>query len=32
MTLSYNIGLTGGALAAYMLEKFLGPTKIKPCM
>ncbi|XKL69649.1 hypothetical protein PGB90_007418 [Kerria lacca] len=32
MTLSYNIGLTGGALAAYMLEKFLGPTKIKPCI
>lgn len=31
MTLSYNVGLTGGALAAYMLEKFLGPTKLRPC-
>ncbi|XP_065204229.1 equilibrative nucleoside transporter 4 isoform X2 [Planococcus citri] len=31
MTLSYNVGLTGGALAAYLLEKLLGPAKLKPC-
>lgn len=31
MTLSYNVGLTGGALAAYLLEKLLGPTRLKSC-
>ncbi len=31
MTLSYNVGLTGGALAAYLLERLLGPAKLKPC-
>jgi hypothetical protein len=31
MTLSYNVGLTGGALAAYLLEKLLSPSKLRPC-
>lgn len=31
MTLSYNVGLTGGALAAYLLEKLLTPMKPRPC-
>lgn len=31
MTLSYNMGLISGALAAYVLEKFLGQVKSRPC-
>lgn len=31
MTLSYNIGLTGGSIAAYMLDSLLGPPLVKAC-
>ncbi|XP_046663169.1 equilibrative nucleoside transporter 4 [Homalodisca vitripennis] len=31
MTLSYNIGLTGGSLVAYVLDAMLGPPLIAPC-
>lgn len=31
MTLSYNIGLTGGSLVAYLLHSLLGPQLTNPC-
>lgn len=31
MTLSYNIGLTGGSLVAYLLHSMLGPQLTNPC-
>uniref|UniRef100_A0A1B6C291 Equilibrative nucleoside transporter 4 n=2 Tax=Clastoptera arizonana TaxID=38151 RepID=A0A1B6C291_9HEMI len=31
MTLSYNIGLTGGSLVAYILDAMLGPPLAGPC-
>lgn len=31
MTLSYNIGLTGGSLVAYLLDAMLGPPVGSPC-
>lgn len=31
MTLSYNVGLTGGSLIAYVLDAMLGPPLAAPC-
>lgn len=31
MTLSYNVGLTGGSLVAYLLDAMLGPPLAAPC-
>jgi solute carrier family 29 (equilibrative nucleoside transporter) protein 4 len=31
MTLSYNVGLTGGSLVAYLLDAMLGPPIPNPC-
>lgn len=31
MTLSYNVGLTGGSLVAYVLDAMLGPPMADPC-
>lgn len=31
MTLSYNVGLTGGSIAAYMLDSLIGPPLNKAC-
>lgn len=31
MTLSYNVGLTGGSLVAYVLDAMLGPPLVAPC-
>lgn len=31
MTLSYNFGLTFGSIAAYLLDKILGPVAEDPC-